>query len=226
MILSQDEFVRSRSCHNGLFCSAALTYDFTTLETPHILSPVIGFLLCGMVLLPICFSGSNFSPTSMSSVLWRLRTSNAIFSRLLQIFASVITYSAWLSRWTTWFDMFAGVNPSISDTLMCMSYPTSPNAAVVPTAPVIIPTQTCFSVKSSLSSCLNSSSMYIANFIAYVVGRACWPCVRPIVTVLLCSSDRSMSISMSLTIFSRIISIDALSCSDCDESIMSLLVEP
>jgi len=186
----------------------------------------MGFILWGMVLDPTCFSGSKLSPNSLISVRCRLRISRAILSRVLARFARSRMYSAWLSLCTTWLDILTAGSPSISETLRWTFSPSSPSAAVVPTAPVIIPTQSLPLQASSRSYWRWSSSAQIANFIPYVVGSACCPWVLPIQTVFLFSSASFRMIFARRATFSCMMSMESRSKSDCELSMMSLEVAP
>ncbi len=93
-------FVRSRSCHNGMFSSAGVTSERTIRARLQTFSEATGFSFCAIVELPTCFA-SNASATSAISVRWRFRTSVQNFSRDAARFASTPMNSAWRSRPTT-----------------------------------------------------------------------------------------------------------------------------
>jgi len=122
--------------------------------------------------------------------------------------------------------MVAAGNPNISATVLCISHPCSPNAAVVPTAPSIIPMQTLDLAFSNLTYCLWSSSAQIPNFIPYVVGSACCPCVRPIHTFILFSSVNLSIILVNLSNFSSKTSIESRMSNEFELSTISLDVAP
>src|SRR5660397_22546 len=93
--------------------------------------------------------------------------------------------SACLSRCITWFETSAASIPRYSMVFSCIRMPFFPNAACVPTAPLIFPTVARGVNWSSLSICRSISEAHIAKRRPYVVGTPIWPCVRPAHTVFL-----------------------------------------
>ncbi len=141
MTRSHEEFVRSRSSQRVLFWSAGSTEDRMTRARPEICSLRIGLRLCGMVDEPTCLA-PNASSTSAISVLWSDRTSIAILSSVVATFARKKKYSAYRSRWITWFETSTGDRSSSAIIRAWISGAPGPSAACVPTAPVSWPTST------------------------------------------------------------------------------------
>jgi hypothetical protein len=111
----------------------------------------------------------------------------AIFSMEAPTRASVVKNSAWRSRCTTWVATGSPVRPRRAST--AVSIPGS-RWAKVPTAPESLPTATVSRARSTLTRCRVISACQRASFRPKVIGSACTPWERPIITVSLCSKAR------------------------------------
>ena len=108
----------------------------------------------------------------------------ANFSMLVAINAIAEKYSACKSRGSTCVEISCARIPNFSQTY------SSTNGGIfakVPTAPLIFPASTPFAARSKRSTLRFISAYHKANFKPKVVGSACTPWVRPIITVCLYS---------------------------------------
>ena len=176
----------SRSCHSATFSSPTSAADRTTRASPQMRSETTGFRLCGIADEPFC-PRPNGSSTSRTSVRARWRTSSANFSSDAAASASALSSSACRSRWRICVDVGAGSSPRRSHAIRSTS---GSVAEYVPTAPESFPTRSPSSARSTRVRSRSSSNAQPASFSPNVVGSACTPCVRPIVSVIRCSSAR------------------------------------
>ena len=95
--------------------------------------------------------------------------------------------SAWRSRCRTCDDASDGRRPSFPHTY---SSTRGSTFEYVPTTPLIFPTEITSRARSSRSRSRSSSNAHSASLCPNVVGSACTPCVRPIITVSRCSKAR------------------------------------
>ena len=191
MIRSTDECEMSRSCQSATFSSAAAALPRSSRARPQICSQPIGLRLWGIADEPFC-PLANGSSTSPISVFCRPRISSANFSSDAAQMASVVTSSAWRSRWMTCDDTAAGSSPSRAHTSASID---GGRWAKVPTAPEIFPTRTISRARSTRTMSRRISAYQSASFRPNVIGSACTPCVRPIIGVRRCSSARTRTAS-------------------------------
>ena len=88
MMRSVLEWEISLSCHRATFSQLALIYPLITLAQPQMFSELIGLRLWGIAEEPF-WPLRKASSASRTSVLWRLRTSKAICSKVEAITARV-----------------------------------------------------------------------------------------------------------------------------------------
>ena len=97
----------SRSCQSATFSKPTSALARTTRARPQIRSATTGFRLCGIDDEPFC-PRPNGSCTSATSVRARCRISSAKLSSEEATTASVVSSSAWRSRWRIWVELGAG----------------------------------------------------------------------------------------------------------------------
>ena len=177
----------SRSPHRATFSSAVTPCPRMSRASPHTLSDSSGLRLWGMDDDPASPSG-NGSETSPISVRWRPLISVANFSSEAAISARVSTNSAWRSRCSTWLEAGAGFRPRRWQTRASTDGGT---VAWVPTGPDSLPKATPSRALSRRSEWRRISSNQTASLSPKVIGSACTPWVRPIISVSLCSIARA-----------------------------------
>ena len=96
--------------------------------------------------------------------------------------ARVAQYSAWRSRWMTCVDAGAAASPRSRQTSSSSSGSTW---AKLPTAPEILPTAITARARRRRSRLRPASAYHTATLRPKVMGSACTPWVRPIITVSL-----------------------------------------
>ena len=179
----------SRSCQRTTFSRAVAAYERTSRASPETFSVRIGFRLWGIADEPFWPPWKN-SSTSRTSVRCRCRTSTANFSSDVATSASVVKYSAWLSRESTCVEAWAALSPSLRQT---DSSTIGSTLAKVPTAPLTLPTATDSRANSSRAMLRIVSSQKSRSLSPKVTGSAWMPCDRPICGVCLNSIARRSS---------------------------------
>ena len=137
----------------------------------------LGLRFWGMVLLPTAPRGTASSASPYSGFI-SVYTSRAMRASVPHSIASAATYSA---RWSR------AVRAGSSITAMssceakprCTAGPRSPREARVPAPPPYMARKVRGSSWRRRSSWRSSSSIQVATLKPNVIGRACWPWVRP-----------------------------------------------
>ena len=223
--LSLAEFERSRSCHSGTFSRDTWTWARSSLESDVTRSLFMGLRFTGTALLPIC-PLANLSDTSAISVLCRFLTSVAILSSVDPASARQKTYSACLSRGTTWVAASAGDSPSSAAASDWTRGAAAPISEPVPTTPSVLHTSDLLPIWAILSTCAAHSVAQFANRSPNGTMLACCPCVLPTAGTAAYLSAMSASASPRREILPVMTASASRICIDVAVSTRSALVSP
>ncbi len=177
----------SRSCQRATFSRAAMELPRRTRARPQTRSHFSGLRLWGMELEP-CWPRENGSSASPTSLRWRWRTSVAKRSREAPIRARVWMKCAWRSRETTCVLTASTPRPRrLADGLLQLR---RHRGVTADRSAELADSDVRLGGRQAAALARRTSSSQFRSLRPKVMGSACMPWVRPIISVSLCSTAR------------------------------------